>query len=178
MCSSDLAAVRVKDARGRIKGVETISVGSGFGCLSRRDGSAWCWGDGFWGNLGDGRSESSKVAVRVIARGGLPRVRQVSAGESHACAATVSGSAFCWGSNLSGELGTGTHKKSPIAVQVRRGAKALGKVTSVSAGNTFSCAWQGAPQAVWCWGANESGEVGDGTGDDQYVAVKVLFSFP
>lgn len=173
------SAVRVRSGAGQVTRVSSVSAGTGFTCLSRTDGSAWCAGDGYWGNLGNGTAENTTRMIPVTRRSGLPLVAQVSAGDSHACAVGRDGSAWCWGSNLKGELGNGTHKKSLVPVQVHRSApKALGKVRSISAGNTFTCAHQGLPQAVWCWGANADGEVGDGTGEDAYYAKQVLFSYP
>lgn len=37
----------------------------------------------------------------------------VSAGKKSACSRTVSGAAFCWGANASGELGNGSTTDSP-----------------------------------------------------------------
>ena len=41
----------------------------------------------------------------------------------------------------------------------------------VSAGDGFSCALTG--QEVWCWGRNTTGQLGDGTGTDSLVPVRV-----
>ncbi len=82
----------------------------------------------------------------------------VSTGDLHACA-VVSGALWCWGSNAHGELGLGVVGDDQLV------PRRLGTSTSwarVSAGLTSSCALttQG---DVWCWGHNQSGEVGNGT---------------
>jgi hypothetical protein len=66
-----------------------------FACGIAEDDSAWCWGNGFSGQLGNGTFESSSAPVPVS--GGL-RFRQLAAGGSFACGVLVSNDLYCWGS--------------------------------------------------------------------------------
>jgi len=74
-------------------------------CVLAGDGSLWCWGDNKYGQLGDGTTASRTAPVQVTALGS--DVVQVSAGEAYTCAVKRDGSAWCWGSNGAGQLGTG-----------------------------------------------------------------------
>ena len=73
-------------------------------------------------------------------------VTPVAAAVRHACAIR-NGAVYCWGDNLSGQLGDGTTTQSSVAVQVQEltsGAQA------VAVGSHISCAF--ADANVWCWG--------------------------
>ena len=93
-------------------------------------------------------------------------VKQVSAsaGEAFSCAvAGTPAAVFCWGANDEGQLGIGTrgaqHSRPEIVpIPQRSSADA---VMTVSAGaSPFACAVTGSG-AVYCWGANRRGELGD-----------------
>jgi alpha-tubulin suppressor-like RCC1 family protein len=78
---------------------------------------AFCWGNNFYGQLGDGTTTTRLTPVRVV--GGLP-FRQVSAGGVHTCGVTTSDLAYCWGyNNFFGALGDGTlinrRRPTPVA---------------------------------------------------------------
>src|SRR6185312_6525731 len=83
-----------------------ITSGSRFTCALTQSGAAWCWGDnsnltlGIGPFSGSGSVSSSPVAVS----GGLSFAR-LSAGNSHVCGISLTGAAYCWGSNLYGALG-------------------------------------------------------------------------
>ena len=42
----------------------------------------------------------------------------LSAGKGYTCGVTISGTAYCWGSNFAGSLGNGTLTNSPVPVKV------------------------------------------------------------
>ena len=116
---------------------------------------AYCWGANGDGRLGDGTA-INRTAPSAVA--GLTAVSSVSAGTSHSCAVTVSGTVSCWGSNASGQLGdptlTARSTAAPVSGQL--------SWSTVSAGGAHSCAITTAGVAH-CWGSNIYGQVGDGT---------------
>jgi alpha-tubulin suppressor-like RCC1 family protein len=168
--------VRVEQEGGvPITGVSQVSPGAMHSCAASGDGSAWCWGDARHGQLGDGTTIARDGAVRVTRAGGrwLQRVVGVSAGGGHSCAVSSGGSAWCWGANSYGQLGDGTTTGRSRAVKVRRsGGGALSGVVAVSAGDDHSCAVT-SDHAVWCWGRNRLGQVGDGSTNRRLRAVLV-----
>lgn len=124
-------------------------------CALRRDGTVWCWGANFSGQLGDGSFLSSSRPVRVS---GLSDVAQLSAGSEHTCAVTAGGSAHCWGSNMHGRLGSGTvagSSSTPLPVVMLAG------VERIAAGGRHTCAMV-SDGGLWCWGNNETGQLGHG----------------
>jgi len=99
--------------------------------------------------------------------------KQISAGRNHTCAIAFNDQLFCWGSNASGQLGDNstTDKYVPTAVDVS-GALAGKTILSVSAGVQQTCAIASDAQ-VYCWGVNNSGQLGNGSTTDSPVPVPV-----
>jgi alpha-tubulin suppressor-like RCC1 family protein len=70
------------------------------------DGSLWAWGDGKWGQLGDGRYVSSSRPVKVLVPRGV-RFTDVATGGYASYAISSAGVLWSWGSNRLGQLGDG-----------------------------------------------------------------------
>jgi alpha-tubulin suppressor-like RCC1 family protein len=121
----------------------------------KADGTAWCWGNNWAGQLGDDSTQMRRAPVRVL---GLTNIVQVSAGNLHSCAVESSGGAWCWGANAEGQLGDGSTAASRVPVPVA----GLTDTQVISAGGAHTCAAI-TNGTAYCWGANDSGEVGDGT---------------
>jgi len=92
----------------------------------------------------------------------------VSAGDGHACGITRSGAAYCWGYNLSGQLGNGTTMSSATPVTVSGGLT----FTAVSVGASETCGVT-TSGAAYCWGYNGYGELGTGTTTGSLIPVAV-----
>lgn len=124
----------------------TISAGGYTTCAIDKQGTLFCWGRNDQGQLGDGTLQDRSTPKEVA---GLPgKVRAVSLGAAHACAALEDGRVFCWGQNLKGELGNGDRQNSTTPVLVK-GLPV--KISSLAAGTEFSCGLSAAG-SVYCWG--------------------------
>ena len=145
-----------------------LSTGYAHTCGRMSSGAVACWGNNDNGQLGTGTTTRSLVPILVA--GGTPFVA-VSAGLDHTCALTAGGAALCWGGNSNGQLGTGlgivTGSLTPIAVA---GALSFG---SVSAGVSHTCGVTTVGVA-YCWGRNDSGELGTGSGTASLVPARVV----
>ncbi len=152
-------------------GVTAISAGYGHTCAVT-SGAAVCWGDNKDGELGDGTDTQSDTPVAVS--GLSSGVTAISASNGHNCALTSAGGVKCWGYNSDGELGDGTTTDSDTPVAVTGLSSG---VTAITAGEDHTCAVTTAGAAE-CWGANEYGQLGDGTttASDTPVAVSGLSS--
>ncbi|GAB6897728.1 fibronectin type III domain-containing protein [Kineosporia succinea] len=96
-------------------------------------------------------------------------ISDLSVGEYATCAVSE-GTAYCWGTNPDGQLGNGSTASalSPTAV----GGLLTGKtVTDVSAGVRQTCAV--ADGSAYCWGANSTGQLGNGTTTASTTPVRV-----
>src|SRR5215472_13269750 len=130
--------------------------------------AAVSWGNNWHGQLGDGTTTNRLLFVPVSGLGG--GVVQVAAGTFHSLAVTSDGSAWAWGSNLFGELGTGTTTNSSVPVRVKG---LTGAVAVAAGGDEYSLALR-SDGTVWAWGNNEDGQLGIGTtGNTQLTPVQV-----
>jgi alpha-tubulin suppressor-like RCC1 family protein len=145
----------------------SVSAGGGHTCAIRSTDKVWCWGDDYYGQLGDNGSGSGAKEVYPVQSTGAPDAAQVSAGVSSTCmlgTGTWAGQVWCWGLNASGQLGDDDYVNSSLAVQVV-GVDDVGNlsgVTQLSVGAAQVCARR-SDSSVVCWGSNGSGELGDGT---------------
>ena len=141
-----------------------ISAGRGHTCAVSPVGGVYCWGAGSSGQLGNGRTGRAPVPAPVDPGGALSGVTitQIAAGADHTCALSSSGAAYCWGRNTSGQLGDGDtiNRASPVAVDTS-GALSGVTITQIAAGADHTCALSSSG-AVYCWGRNTSGQLGDG----------------
>ena len=91
----------------------------------------------------------------------LSGVTAVSGGSSYSLALKNDGTVWAWGSNSSGQLGTGNTTNSKVPVQV----PSLSGVIAIAAGtsglNYHSLALK-ADGTVWAWGDNNYGQLGTG----------------
>lgn len=138
-----------------------------FTCALTPAGGVQCWGRNDSGQLGNGTfiPAASPVAVSGLQSG----VVQLATGTSHACAITGVGAVKCWGFNGSGQLGDGTTVARSIPVSV---AGLSTGVVAIAAGSAHTCAL-GATGGLKCWGANSSGQLGDGTTTLRFAPVDV-----
>jgi hypothetical protein len=79
---------------------------SGNACVVRQDGTIWCWGDNFLGQLGAGTMGPSATPLQVVKQGGAPltgaeRVAVDSLGNEF-CAIAEGGKLYCWGTGGTG----------------------------------------------------------------------------
>jgi alpha-tubulin suppressor-like RCC1 family protein len=147
-----------------------VAVGWGHACARADDGTLWCWGRNDNGQLGDGSSAFFReMPVQVTALTGL--VVQVATTEgNHTCARTIDGALWCWGGNDSGQLGDGTNIDSATPLQVTPLGANVRQVSTSPVGHTCACLADG---TAWCWGRNDSGQLGDGTTSQSAFPVQV-----
>ena len=127
-------------------GVQQLSAGILHTCALNTDGGVSCWGQNFFGQLGDGTTQYERLTpVTVIGLSG--GVTAISAGDVHTCA-LLSRTVRCWGRNEGGQVGDGTteNRYSPVEVEVGT------NVQAISAGGSYTCALTDNGQ-VKCWGA-------------------------
>ncbi|MCA9704967.1 MAG: hypothetical protein KDK70_03845 [Myxococcales bacterium] len=140
-------------------GFVQLAAGADFACGLTKHGVVYCWGDGRFGQTGS--REAQEVGPWPRAVPGLERVARLGVGRFHACALWSSGAAACWGHNAVGLLGNGDELDSPVPVEV---VGLPGPILALGSGATVAhgCAVL-ASGALWCWGSNDHGQLGDGT---------------
>ncbi len=101
---------------GLSKKVKKISIGVSHGCAVLTTGTVKCWGDNFYGQLGNRTTTSTVVPVTVF---GLSKAaKDIGTGISSSCAVTKIGGAKCWGYGGLGSLGYGgtADQVAPVSV--------------------------------------------------------------
>jgi alpha-tubulin suppressor-like RCC1 family protein len=155
----------------------TIAAGTNHSCTIR-NGAAYCWGSNASGQLGNNSTVGSAVPVAVYTGGVLSgaTLTQISAGNGFTCALAGTGAAYCWGSNASGQLGNNSTVGSSVPVAVYTGGVLAGvRLTQIATGQNSACALA-STGAAYCWGANGSGQLGNGTSAQSSVPVAVSTS--
>ena len=75
------------------------------------NGQVWTWGNGTFGQMGNGTTQSSSTPVQVLPHGGAGWVF-VNSGGSASYAIDATGTLWSWGRNDVGQLGTGRKPKT------------------------------------------------------------------
>lgn len=164
----DSVAARVLDRAGnRVPGVGvTWAVVAGGGSIAPASDVTNAAGEveAEW-TLGSSAGQQSAVAVVVglvaaefTATAGATSTpaSAIAAGDFHTCA-IYTGSAYCWGLNDPGQLGTGNRVGSSVPVQVVGGLS----FASLDLGGRFSCGMTTTGNG-YCWGRNNYGQLGTG----------------
>jgi alpha-tubulin suppressor-like RCC1 family protein len=148
--------------------VVAVTAGYDHTCALSTGGAVSCWGNDTNGQLGDGGTSDRHSPIGVSGLGS--GVVAISAGAYHTCALTTTGVVKCWGRNHEGQIGDGTETDAYVPVTVA----GLGAgVQSVDAGAEHTCAVT-ASGAAKCWGDNDGGDLGDGTGVRRHSPVGVV----
>lgn len=161
----------------RVKGLETatdLDTGVASACAVLEGGEIRCWGQGIYGQLGNGNAGEGANSFTPVAVEGIDDAVEVSAGGSHSCARLKSGRVACWGSNRHGELGTGTRGPETSSA-TPKSVQDIDTAVDIATGRFHSCAVL-RNGSVKCWGGNERGQLGTsdaGLGADETSPAEV-----
>ena len=135
-------------------------TGQGDTCGLRGRGDLYCWGRNTSAQLGLG--DGAPVQTRAPTSVGTLTYVRIHAGQDHTCGIATDGSLYCWGLNMSGNLGTGDRvaHSSPTPIGVKLDWR------EVSLDTFHSCAIDSA-EHLYCWGRNVEGQLGVGDYDDR-----------
>ncbi|MBI5510908.1 MAG: hypothetical protein HY903_19275 [Deltaproteobacteria bacterium] len=163
-----------------------VAAGADFTCAITT-GGGFCWGNGGDGQRGDGFPGTTSAAMIFNPEpvcgvagpgcaGALTATTALAAGANHVCALSSAGTPLCWGRNYDGQLGDGSYidrgRPGSVCATSSGPCQAPTAVTALAGGDDHSCAIAGPSDAVYCWGSNAYGQLGDG-GTVAYSAVPV-----
>ncbi len=150
----------------------TITNGSCNGCHSPGGGVARV----------TAQQVDSGPAVAAAAAGDAPSptdssrqiLAQVATGAAHGCVVTSGGAVLCWGSNRFGQLGSRIADQAvPMPVEALGHVSAATSAMAIAAGDHHTCVLS-AGGLVLCWGANDQGQLGNGSTQPAVVSVVPL----
>jgi alpha-tubulin suppressor-like RCC1 family protein len=99
-----------------LAGVRAVAAGHEATCAVKTDGTAWCWGSGWHGQLGTSTYDTERSPVQVTS---LTGVVDLAVGGGHACAVTMDGTVSCWGNDRFNQLGDGVaHELKPTPARL------------------------------------------------------------
>lgn len=151
-----------------VEGAIEVASGDRHACAIVNGGYVKCWGDNGYGQLGNGSTTASSVAMDVP---GLSGAVAISAGRDHSCAivATPTRSVKCWGRFQLDGVSTSTTTPAPVA--------GLVDPVAIVSGGAFNCILESAGGAK-CWGANSNGELGRGNNVASGTPASVVGALP
>ncbi len=169
-----------------LEGVRQIAAGRLQVLALLSDGSVAAWGGNLYGDITTGiaRSPYPVPVCTAVERPCKPEHRlrevvEVAAGGSFSLARLANGTVLAWGANGGGELGDGTKtgpescgeevgpcSRIPVAVSGLKEVTAL----AATANSAFALLRDG---AVMAWGADEAGQLGNGSTKDSTVPIPV-----
>lgn len=137
---------------GDIDDARELALDWGLACVRRSDGSAWCWGNDDYGQLGRGeppfgtrRPKPTRAPVRVLY---VDDAAGIAAGGFRACVLSGRGTVGCWGDNGYGALGDGTTRSHAYPSDV----VGLTDVAEIGVGGFGHACARRRDGTVWCWG--------------------------
>ncbi|HST57994.1 MAG TPA: hypothetical protein VLK84_04890 [Longimicrobium sp.] len=144
--------------------MSVIAAQGAFSCGTAVAGATYCWGQDNFGQLGNGTGNSPCMAGTFQHQCSLTPVPvqpamgfvALTGSSEHTCGLSQNRTAWCWGLNIKGELGSTSTGVNPAPVEQQHA------YAQITAGQFFTCAIT-AGYVVHCWGENAGGQLGDGT---------------
>jgi alpha-tubulin suppressor-like RCC1 family protein len=151
-----------------------LDVGDAHACASRRvadGGGLFCWGNNDAGQIAAPLVLADVASPRRVTTGAEESYKDVSVSAHTTCAVSTTSSIYCWGEGSDGQLGNGANADSVAPVEAELPSAGTGADT-VTVGDGFACAKTIGDQ-VYCWGRNDSGQLGTGDTTASNVPVEV-----
>lgn len=177
-----------QDATGYLTGVRKIYAGVRTAAAVKENGRAYCWGDGEYGQTGNGKAQhgpgvSLPVCCKASREGDeLTGVKGIAEARCHTVVLTEEGSVYTWGLNKHGELGLGDHVPEVdltdpanadfLTTEVYpQKVDGLEEIQEIAVGMSHTAVLK-KDGTVWTWGYNDRMSRGAlGIGDTEYSKV-------
>jgi alpha-tubulin suppressor-like RCC1 family protein len=132
-----------------------ISCGRNHSAAVKTDGTLWAWGQNYYGQLGDDTTDDRSSPVQTITGG--YNWKQVACGYAQTAAIKSDGTLWNWG------VYTYTPEETVAGGTDWKQVSCGGHIAGVKTDGT-----------LWLWGSNSSGQLGDGTTDDNASPIETI----
>jgi alpha-tubulin suppressor-like RCC1 family protein len=151
--------------------ITNLVLGGAHTCAVSGGNELYCWGYNNYGQLGIGNTTNQLIPTQVTFMS-KSTITSLVLGDYHTCAVIGSTELYCWGSNVSGQLGIGNTTNQLIPTQVTFMSKST--ITNLVLGGAHTCAVSGGTE-LYCWGYNNYGQLGIGNTTKQLLPTQVTF---
>lgn len=136
------------------------------------DGWVYSWGANFFGQLGDGtwddQTTPRRIADGVFQGNGVA----IAAGWNHSLVVDGNGRIFTWGANSAGQLGNFSWDDAALPVAVPNfGIDVTAQVVAANGQWSMALTSDG---HVFCWGANDTGQLGNGSQEGSASPLQIM----
>jgi alpha-tubulin suppressor-like RCC1 family protein len=140
-----------------------VATQGDFTCALLADGTVWCWGWNYANQIVNGGGMVIGSPTKI--NWGVPFAKKIDTGNDHLCIIDNLDRALCVGWNGMGQLGDGGFADRTFPALV----SGLSNVSNLYLGGAgwgwdFSCA-ETAEGKLYCWGGNDSGQIGTSQGE-------------
>lgn len=151
-----------------------FAAGPGHSCAADQDGGVQCWGDNGARQLGTRAGDPRAVSATPIKVEMLPPVREIGAGNSFTCAHVEGTDLRCWGFHVPilnpGAPNQVTRFDGPTRISIVAPDGLV--IDRLAMGGSHGCMLM-SDGTVYCWGENQSGQLGRGDREPQQSALRV-----
>ena len=163
-----------------------VQTGWGRTCAIKTDNSLYCWGYNALGSLGIGTGEKQpniadysfdETAPKKV---GSEKYLSISASFGHTCGIRENNDLYCWGWNGLGCLGICSEWNFDCDGKIEDENFGFGqgegfnltnnpekfdnnKWKEIAVGDAYSCGIKTTDNSLYCWGSNQTGQLGDST---------------
>ena len=163
--TSDKSTPTLTSSLGTGRTAVALSSGGFHTCAILDNGAVACWGDGAYGQLGNGGTSDKTTPTLTSSLGTGRTAVALSSGYHHTCAILDNGAVSCWGRGSGGQLGNGA--TSDIFTPTLTSSLGTGRTAvALSSGAYHTCAILDNGD-VSCWGMGFNGRLGNGGTSDK-----------
>ncbi|MBI5417584.1 Ig-like domain-containing protein [Candidatus Poribacteria bacterium] len=144
-----------------------IAAGEGFSLAMKSNGALWAWGKNYSGQLGFGTINKNIPMTKKF--GAFNDWMFIACGNKHSIGIREDNTLWTWGDNSYGQLGYGYNGgkvNTPIQVDIDN------EWISIAGGGHHTVGIK-LDSTLWAWGANGSGQLGDGTYVNKNIPTKI-----
>ena len=161
-----------------------VSLGESHSLALTSENRVFAWGDDDYWQLGFGSTaglNQNPIPTEITNNFSLnpgEKITEISLGGNHSSALTSEGRIFTWGLNSNGQLGDGTttSRYTPKEISSNFDLNAGETIIKVSLGWLYSTAITSEGR-VFTWGDNSSGQLGNGTFENELSPIDVTTNF-